>query len=53
MWAITGHMRLDERDTEAGGGVINSFTPMGADMRPVFFRAPLEISNFSNTHPLT
>ena len=33
--------------------VLKSFTPTGADMRPVFFRAPLEISNFSNTHPLT
>ena len=41
-----------EVNYERGYG-INSFTTTGADMRPVFFRAPLEISNFSNTHPLT
>ena len=38
---------------ESIANAINSYTPTGADMRPVFFRAPLEISNFSNTHPLT
>ena len=33
--------------------LLNSFTPTGADMRPVFFRAPLAINNFSNIHPLS